>query len=106
MAKKDKAVRQMRAVELDAVREDLGPEIGDHFKRAMRLALAAPRLVAEIDRLKKELTSRDERLAAIAGATKKPVKKRAPRKPKEEPPTVDPAQVAIPGTVEATASDA
>jgi hypothetical protein len=98
-----KAPRQMREKELASIREDLGPEVGEELRRAVRLATSVARLIGEIDRLKKALAERDERLERIAGATKRPTKKRGPRKAKAEvladrvPDSTDPAQTEIPG---------
>jgi sugar phosphate isomerase/epimerase len=111
MAKGKKgAARQMRTVELDAVRGDAKAigESGFEFNAASRLVRSVPKLLDEIDRLKAAVADRDERLARIAGATKRPVNKRGPRKKKEEPDarvpdSTDPAQTSI---VDAGASTA
>jgi hypothetical protein len=98
MAKGKKSIRQIRAVELDKIRKDVetvGETIVD-MRAVSRLVAATPRLLDEVERLKGEVANRDERLAKIGAATKRPVNKRGPRKPKEA--ATDPAQTSIPGS--------
>ena len=96
MAQKKKAVRQIRAVELNSITADVQAVAGTLDAKALaRVVAATPKLLDEIERLKGAVADRDERLAKIGAATKRPVSKRGPRKAKE--PQVDPAQSEIPG---------
>jgi hypothetical protein len=94
MAKGKKAIRQIRATELDSIRADVEAVVGSlEAKTLARIVYAAPKLLDEIERLKGQVADRDERLAKIGAATKRPVNKRGPRKPKEA--ATDPAQTSI-----------